>query len=1083
MAAAVTGGRHQPGEPAPSTRSHRMPRLPKAWRHRGRKGKFWAKEEYAPAPPDVTREKLATHESRSKGVSWGKSVSEAPGTKETPEREETSPVSAGQGQGEPSTQDSVPGPSEMLEREEPSLVSTSQSQGEPSTQGSVESVVVECGHPPGDPSHSIVRDIPETGRSPGQRRKKPSMVEGEQAALLPEAMRGAGEQQESRRKAPGLNATLEREEPSLVSAGQGQGEPPTQDSGESTVVECGHPPGDPGPSSDHQDPPESCKTQDPSQRKKPSVAEGEQAALPPEAPRGAEEQGDSRAKVPGPNDKPQREEPSLVSAGQGQGEPPTQGSGESIVVECGHPPGDPGPSSDHQDPPESCKTRDPSQRNKPSVAEGEQAALPPEAPRGAEEQGESRAKAPGPNDKPEREEPSLVSAGPGQGEPPTQGSGESIVVECGHPPGDPGPSSDHQDPPKTCKSRGRRRRKKPSVAEREQAALPSEAPGGAEDEGQSRAKAPGPREMPEREEPSLVSAGQGQGEPPTQGSGESIVVECGHPSGDPGPSSDHQDTPETCKSRGQSRKKKPSVAKGEQAALPPEATRGAGEQEESRAKAPGPREEPEREEPSLVSAGQGQGEPPTQGSGESTVVECGHPPGDPGPSIDHQDVPECWESRGRSRKRKPSEARRGARIQRGPRAKAPGPREKPKREEPSLVSAGQGQGEPPTQGSGESTVVECGHPPGDPGPSIDHQDPPKTCKSRGRRRRKKPSVAEGEQAALPAEAPRGAEEQGESRAKAPGPREKPDREEPGLVSAGQGQGEPPTQGSGESIVVECGDPPGHPGPSSDHQDPPESCKSRGRRKRKNLSVAAGEQACLLPQALRGAGEQGESRAKAPGPREKPKREEPSLVSAGQGQGEPPTQGSGESTVVECGHPPGDPGPSIDHQDVPECWESRGRSRKRKPSMAEGEQAALPSEARRGARIQRAPRAKAPGPREKPKREEPSLVSAGQGQGEPPTQGSGESTVVECGHPPGDPGPSIDHQNPPETCKSRGRRRRKKPSVAEGLMEVFGAWVSSTAATSFGGMEVYVASLIADQRKRPQALDNAAVSMDSGVASD
>ncbi|KAF6119665.1 hypothetical protein HJG60_010115 [Phyllostomus discolor] len=43
-------------------------------------------------------------------------------------------------------------------------------------------------------------------------------------------MRGAGEQQESRGKAPGLNATLEREEPSLVSAGQGQGQQPTQGS-------------------------------------------------------------------------------------------------------------------------------------------------------------------------------------------------------------------------------------------------------------------------------------------------------------------------------------------------------------------------------------------------------------------------------------------------------------------------------------------------------------------------------------------------------------------------------------------------------------------------------------------------------------------------------------------------------------------------------------------------------------------------------------------------------------------------------------------------------------------------------------
>ncbi|KAF6119667.1 hypothetical protein HJG60_010117 [Phyllostomus discolor] len=76
MAAAVTGGRHQSGEPGPSTRSHRMPRITKAWRHLGRQGKFWAKEEYAPAPPDTTREKLATQESRSKGFSWGKSVSE-----------------------------------------------------------------------------------------------------------------------------------------------------------------------------------------------------------------------------------------------------------------------------------------------------------------------------------------------------------------------------------------------------------------------------------------------------------------------------------------------------------------------------------------------------------------------------------------------------------------------------------------------------------------------------------------------------------------------------------------------------------------------------------------------------------------------------------------------------------------------------------------------------------------------------------------------------------------------------------------------------------------------------------------------
>ncbi|KAF6119657.1 hypothetical protein HJG60_010113 [Phyllostomus discolor] len=279
--------------------------------------------------------------------------------------------------------------------------------------------------------------------------------------------------------------------------------------------------------------------------------------------------------------------------------------------------------------------------------------------------------------------------------------------------------------------------------------------------------APGLRQKPEREEPSLVIAGQGQGEPPTQGSGESIVVECGHPPGDPGPSSDHQDPPETCKSRRRRRRKKPSVAEGEQAALPPEAPRGAEEQGESRAKAPGLRQKPEREEPSLVIAGQGQGEPPTQGS-------------------------------------------------------APGLRQKPEREEPSLVIAGQGQGEPPTQGSGESIVVECGHPPGDPGPSSDHQDPPETCKSRGRRRRKKPSVAEGEQAALPPEAPRGAEEQGESRAKAPGLRQKPEREEPSLVIAGQGQGEPPTQGSGESIVVECGHPPGDPGPSSDHQDPPET---------------------------------------------------------------------------------------------------------------------------------------------------------------------------------------------------------------------------------------------------------------------
>ncbi|XP_045686086.1 collagen alpha-1(I) chain-like [Phyllostomus hastatus] len=912
MAAAVTGGRHQPGEPAPSTRSHRMPRITKAWRHRGRKGKFWAKEEYAPAPPDMTREKLATQESRSK----------APGTKETPEREEPSPVSAGQGQGEPSTQGSgeypmvesghppgypgpssvqnihetykfkglclknkpsmaegeqvallpeamtgageqwesgtkVPGPSEMLEREEPSLVSAGQSQGEPSTQGSVESIVVECGHPPVDPSHSIVWDIPETCRSLGQRRKKPSMVEGEQAALLPEAMRGAGEQQESRGKAPGLNATLEREEPSLVSAGEGQGEPPTQDSGESIVVESGHSPGDPGPSSDHQDPPENCKTRGPSQRKKPSVAKGEQVVLPPEAPRGAEEQGESRAKAPGPREKQESEEPSLVSAGQGQGEPPTQGSGESTVVEYGHPPGDPGPSSDHQDPPETCKSRGRRRKKKPSGAEGEQAALPPEAPRGAEEEGESRAKAPGPREKQEREEPSLVSAGQGQGEPPTQGSVVSTVVERGHPPGDPGPSSDHQDPPETCKSRGRRRKKKPSGAEGEQAALPPEAPRGAEEEGESRAKAPGPNDKPEREDPSLVSAGQGQGEPPTQGSGESTVVECGHPPGDPGSSSDHQDPPETCKSRGWRQRKKPSVAEGEQVALPPEAMRGAGEQGESRAKAPGPREKLEREEPSLVSAGQGQGEPPTQGSGESTVVECGHPPGDPGPSSDHQDPPETCKSRGRRRKKKPSgaegeqaalppEAPRGAEEQGESRAKAPGPREKPKREEPSLVSAGEGQGEPPTQGSGESTVVECGHPPGDPGPSSDHQDPPEICKSRGRRQKKKPSGAEGEQAALPPEAPRGAEETaGSPGRKAPGPREKPEREEPSLVSAGQGQGEPPTQGSGESSVVECGHPPGDPGPSSDHQDPPESSKSRGRRQRKKPSVAEGAAGCSL----------------------------------------------------------------------------------------------------------------------------------------------------------------------------------------------------------------------------------------------
>ncbi|KAF6119660.1 hypothetical protein HJG60_010113 [Phyllostomus discolor] len=345
--------------------------------------------------------------------------------------------------------------------------------------------------------------------------------------------------------APGLRQKPEREEPSLVIAGQGQGEPPTQGSGESIVVECGHPPGDPGPSSDHQDPPETCKSRRRRRRKKPSVAEGEQAALPPEAPRGAEEQGESRAKAPGLRQKPEREEPSLVIAGQGQGEPPTQGSGESIVVESGHPPGDPGPSSDHQDPPETCKSRERSRKEKPSVAEGEQAALPPEAPRGAEEQGESRAKAPGLRQKPEREEPSLVIAGQGQGEPPTQGSGESIGVECGPPPGDPGPSSDHQDPPETCKSRGRRRRRKPSVAEGEQAALPPEAPRGAEEQGESRAKAPGLRQKPEREEPSLVIAGQGQGEPPTQGSGESIVVECGHPPGDPGPSSDHQDPPET----------------------------------------------------------------------------------------------------------------------------------------------------------------------------------------------------------------------------------------------------------------------------------------------------------------------------------------------------------------------------------------------------------------------------------------------------------------------------------------------------------------------------------------------------------
>ena len=72
---------------------------------------------------------------------------------------------------------------------------------------------------------------------------------------------------------------------------------------------------------------------------------------------------------------------------------------------------------------------------------------------------------------------------------------------------------------------------------------------------------------------------------------------------------------------------------------------------------------------------------------------------------------------------------------------------------------------------------------------------------------------------------------------------------------------------------------------------------------------------------------------------------------------------------------------------------------------------------------------APGHLERPKNEEPSPLTAAEGQGEPFTQGSLKAAVMGDGHPSQGPGPSTDH-NVPQTSKSHRHRARKKTFSAK-----------------------------------------------------
>ena len=63
---------------------------------------------------------------------------------------------------------------------------------------------------------------------------------------------------------------------------------------------------------------------------------------------------------------------------------------------------------------------------------------------------------------------------------------------------------------------------------------------------------------------------------------------------------------------------------------------------------------------------------------------------------------------------------------------------------------------------------------------------------------------------------------------------------------------------------------------------------------------------------------------APGNIERLNNEEPSPLTAAEGQGAPSTLGSLKSVDMSCGHPFGDPGPLADH-DMPQIPKSRGAS--------------------------------------------------------------------------------------------------------------------------------------------------------------
>lgn len=82
--------------------------------------------------------------------------------------------------------------------------------------------------------------------------------------------------------------------------------------------------------------------------------------------------------------------------------------------------------------------------------------------------------------------------------------------------------------------------------------------------------APGNIERLNNEEPSPLTAAEGQGAPSTLGSLKSVDMSCGHPFGDPGPLADH-DMPQIPKSRGHRGKNKNSITKVVQAASPPDA--------------------------------------------------------------------------------------------------------------------------------------------------------------------------------------------------------------------------------------------------------------------------------------------------------------------------------------------------------------------------------------------------------------------------------------------------------------------------------------------------------------------------------